>query len=91
MQTKIEIGHYLVSGSIPIDPKQASSDTSEDQLALFQFPESLAVDGGLESNASDGVAERWSATSMSAVVAFLASEGEQIPTTSVQSKQAFLS
>lgn len=22
MQTKIELGHYLVSGSIPIDPKQ---------------------------------------------------------------------
>ena len=69
MQVKMDMNHYMVEGSIPVDPKKRASELEEDQCAAFWFPETMA-DGVIETSF-----RRWTSTSLSAVNSFLASEG----------------
>ena len=65
MQLKIENDHYLLEGSIAIDPTKQANEIEEDQCTGFSFPESMAeghVDGNMQS---------WSATSISAITTYL--------------------
>ena len=64
--------HYMVEGSISIDPRKDLSEVDEDQCAVFSFPETM-VDGEM-----DVESDRWSATALQAIEKFLISEGLQM-------------
>jgi len=84
MQVKMAMSHYMVEGRIPIDPKKQTSEIEEEECAVFSFPETM-VEGTIATPLG-----RWSATSLSAVTTFLASEGVQTPTASIQAQQSYL-
>ena len=72
MKMKIQSQHFMIQGSISIDPlKRMNEIDSEDKCCLFSFPEALAEDNKMSELESLAT---WSSTSLSAVASYLQPE-----------------
>ena len=84
MQHKVENRHFMVQGSIPVNPKKTLNEVSEDECAVFNFREAMAK-GRL-----DLLSQSWSVTPISTVASFLQNEGiitVKKPTLQVQQRR----
>ena len=72
MKMKIQSSHFMIQGSISIDPhKRLNEMDSEDKCSLFSFPEALAEDNKMPEIESLAT---WSSISLSAVANYLQPE-----------------